>query len=151
MEMPSVGLESVAPASSAKVGIMSWKHEAWRLTAPGATLPKPTDGISIVPTLLGRGQQREHPYLYWELGAARAVRMGHFKAVRAKRDVELYDLRDDLAESTDVAAKHPDVVERVRAILDEAHTDSPFATWTYTGPMPAGASKPTKKRKSRNP
>ena len=117
----------------------------------GATLSKPTDGISIVPTLLGRGDQREHPYLYWELGAARAVRMGNFKAVRAKRDVELYDLRDDLSESTDVAAKHPDVVERVRTILDEAHTDSPFATWTYTGPMPAGASKPTKKRKSRNP
>jgi len=112
---------------------------------------KPTDGISIVPTLLGRGEQKQHDYLYWELRAARAVRMGNWKAVKAKAGLQLFDLRDDPSESTDVAAGHPDVVKRIRVILEKAHTDSPFATWTYKGPMPTGQPKPQKKRKSRKP
>ena len=115
----------------------------------GAALEKPTDGISMTPTLLGRGEQKQHPYLYWELKNARAVRLGRFKAVRAKAGIQLFDLDNDLAESTDVAAKQPDVVKRIHAILEQAHTDSAFATWTYQGPLPAGTAKPPRKRKAR--
>jgi len=114
----------------------------------GASLEKPTDGISMVPALLGRGEQREHAYLYWELGAARAVRMGTWKAVAGKGRLELFDLSADPSESTDVAAEHGDVVQRLRAILREAHTDSAFDTWTYTGPAPPQGTRPPKKRKS---
>ena len=106
----------------------------------GASVEKPTDGISMAPTLLGRGEQREHAYLYWELKAARAVRMGNWKAVKAKAALQLFDLRDDPSESTDVAAGHPDVVKRIRVILEQAHTDSPFATWRYKGPVASRAS-----------
>ena len=54
---------------------------------------------------------------------------GDWKAVRqnlAKKAVktELYDLKADPAESTDVAAKHPDVVKRLEAILKAQHTPS---------------------------
>jgi len=115
----------------------------------GAALEKPTDGISMAPTLLGRGEQKQHPYLYWELKNARAVRIGRFKAVRAKAGLQLFDLGNDLAESTDVAAKQPDVVKRIHAILEQAHTDSAFATWTYQGPLPAGTAKPPRKRRAR--
>ena len=35
--------------------------------------------------------------------------------------VELYDLRTDLGETTDVADRHPDIVKRILAIAREAH------------------------------
>jgi arylsulfatase A-like enzyme len=95
-----------------------------------------TDGISIVPTLLGKGGQRRHEYLYWELRDNRAVRMGKFKAVKNKAGLQLFDLEKDLAEKTDLAAKHPDVVERMQMVMRDSHEHSPFFTWEYTGPLP---------------
>ena len=47
----------------------------------GVDVPGPTDGISMLPTLLGKGGQKEHEYLYWELGSKFGVRMGKWKAV----------------------------------------------------------------------
>ena len=44
------------------------------------------DGISFLPTLLGKSsEQKEHGYLYWEFhekGGRQAVRMGNWKAVK---------------------------------------------------------------------
>jgi len=95
----------------------------------GATCPADTDGISIVPELLGDGTQRKHEYLYWEDCGQLAVREGTWHAVRTrsrrgrKGKWELYDLATDLAETTDLAAKHPDVLARLVRYADEAHTD----------------------------
>ncbi len=44
-----------------------------------------TDGVSFLPTLLGRPAQKQHPYLYWEFrsgGGSQAVRMGRWKGLR---------------------------------------------------------------------
>ena len=86
-----------------------------------------TDGISMVPTLLGRdNEQRQHEYLYWEYRGAQAVRMGDWKAVRTNGgDVELFNLKADIGEKSDVAAAHPDVVARAKRIM-EAATTGPF-------------------------
>jgi len=100
----------------------------------GAKLPaSATDGISIVPTLLGRpAQQRAHPYLYWEFyerGSMQAVRMGKWKGVRFPMltgEIELYDLSVDLGETRNVAAQHPEVVERIRRAMAEAHRPDPI-------------------------
>jgi arylsulfatase A-like enzyme len=104
----------------------------------GAAPPQALDGISVVPTLLGRGTQKEHEFLYWEFhegGSQQAVRMGPWKAVRPWGGaIQLYDLRTDLAESRDVAAAHPDVVAKIAAYLATARTES--------GPWPMQASKP---------
>ena len=89
-----------------------------------------------MPTLLGKGLQRQHEYLYWELREMRAVRMGNFKAVKTKAGLQLFDLSGDLSEETDIAAKHPDIVERMQTIIRDSHEDSPFFTWEYTGPLP---------------
>ena len=105
----------------------------------GAAVPKPTDGISMVPALLGRGTQKPHDYLYWEHGGSRAVRMGDWKAVQNKGKLQLFNLRDDLGETTDVAAKHPDAVARIRKAIDDSHVDNPaFDNWRYQGPVPEG-------------
>ena len=95
-----------------------------------AIAPAPaTDGVSIVPALLGQ-EQSPREYLYWEQPAgkrlAQAVRTGDWKGYRADagRHVELYDLKTDPAETNDVAAEHPDVVQRIETIMAAAHTDT---------------------------
>jgi arylsulfatase A len=96
----------------------------------GQTLPEKIDGISFVPTLTGgSGRQKQHAYLYWEfheLGGRQAVRMGDWKAVRmnvmknADAPIELYDLSQDIGEVNDIAAQHPEIVEKMKAIFSEA-------------------------------
>jgi len=52
----------------------------------GVRCPQESDGISIMPELLGRPQkQKNHEYLYWELGQQVAVRMENWKAILAGR------------------------------------------------------------------
>lgn len=41
-------------------------------------------------------------------------------------EVELYDLERDLGEERNVAAEHPDVVARMRALMASVHTPSPI-------------------------
>ena len=94
----------------------------------GATPSSDIDGVSFLPTLLGREQTARHEFLYWEFhesGFKQAVRMGDWKAVRFGVDgpLELYNLRDDISEKENVAAKHPEVVERISAYLKTARTE----------------------------
>jgi arylsulfatase A-like enzyme len=99
----------------------------------GIEKPENIDGISLLPTLLGKKQKQQHKYLYWEFheqGGKIAVRMGNWKAV--KRDVdknplaqtELYDLTRDIGETNNVASSNPDVVKEIEALMKEAHTPS---------------------------
>ena len=100
----------------------------------GAEAPA-TDGISLVPTLLGRpGEQQKHPYLYWEFyerGGKRAAVKGNWKAVQnnvvknPKAPVELYDLSKDIGEEHNVADAHPDLVAEMAACMKAAHVDLP--------------------------
>jgi len=88
----------------------------------GAKAPK-NDGISIVPTLLGRGDQQAHEYLFWGGGRSTAVRMGKWKAVRSRKGSwRLYDLSKDIGEKNDVAADNADIVKKIEKIAAEAYT-----------------------------
>jgi arylsulfatase A-like enzyme len=96
----------------------------------GARVPDNIDGISIVPTLLRQGKQRDHEYLYWEFtekGFQQAMRVGDWKAIRPKLGgpLELYDLAKDLGEDKNVAEQHPDVIACIETLLKTARTDSP--------------------------
>jgi arylsulfatase A len=100
------------------------------LAGVGDKVPSDVDGLSFAPMLLGRGDQKRHPYLYWEAAGTKqdtvmqAVRWGNWKAVRPRAAAgwELYDLAADPGEAKDVAAGHPDVLAKVDAICREAHT-----------------------------
>ena len=100
-------------------------------------VPKNIDGISMLPTLLGRTQTNRHDFLYWEFherGFQQAVRMGQWKAVRpqAGEALELYDLQNDLGEKNNVAGQHPEVVAKIESYLKSARTES--AEWPIKKP-----------------
>ncbi|MDT5271489.1 MAG: hypothetical protein QOH49_3675 [Acidobacteriota bacterium] len=94
----------------------------------GARVSSATDGVSLQSLLLGgRAPRRES--LYWEFhegGFAQAVRMGSWKAVRKGVDgaVELYDLKTDIGEMRNVAARHPALVRRAEDIMQREHVES---------------------------
>jgi len=78
------------------------------------------DGHDISGILLGKpGAKSPHKMLYYE---TEGIREGKWKLVRyqVKRDqfIELYDLEADLGEKNNIADKHPDIVERLKADLD---------------------------------
>jgi len=98
----------------------------------GAGAPAGLDGISFLPELLGRRQER-HAHLYWEFherGGKQAVLKGKWKAVRhdMKKDpggpVELYDLDGDPGEERDVAALHPEIAGSLSAVMKSEHRES---------------------------
>jgi arylsulfatase A-like enzyme len=91
--------------------------------------PEDIDGISMLPTLLGRKQTNQHEFFYWEFheqGTKQAVRMGDWKGVRLGVDqpLELYNLKEDVGEKTNIAEKHPEIVAKIAAYLKTARTES---------------------------
>ena len=88
-----------------------------------------TDGISYLHALTGK-KQKKHDYLYWEFnekkGPIQAVRKDKWKAVKfLNKDLELYNLSNDPAEKTNLAAKYPDKVKEMTEIIAGARTEHP--------------------------
>src|SRR5207248_10921346 len=93
--------------------------------------PSGIDGVNLAPTLLeGRVPARE--FLYWEYpsdGGQQAVRMGRWKGLRMNLQkgpskLQLYDLADDIGETKDVAAAHPETVAKIERLMSENHRRS---------------------------
>ena len=104
---------------------------------------QPLDGANIMPLLTGQSNSLERP-LFWHFPAylqgkgypgapdaefrARpfsAVRDGKWKLVETFEDnqVQLFNLTEDLAETTDVADQHPEVVQQLKETLDQWRTE----------------------------
>jgi arylsulfatase A len=97
----------------------------------GTKSAKDSDGISYLPTLLGKKRQRKHDYMFWDFagyGGQLAVRQGPWKAVKKdlkkkpNAPLELYNLDSDLAESNDLAAEKPEIAKRMQQIMLDART-----------------------------
>ncbi|MFC7523656.1 arylsulfatase [Parapedobacter sp. GCM10030251] len=123
----------VTPNSQSDFNGAFWDIMPTLVAVAGLERPRYTDGISFLPTLIGKAdQQEQHPYLYWEfheLGGRQAIRSGKWKAIRlnartAHPVTELYDLESDTGETTDLAADHPDVVTQLEAYMSRAHRES---------------------------
>lgn len=103
----------------------------------GANAPNDriVDGKNILPLLKDEpGAKTPHAeFFYFSNYDLEAVRSGDWKlrlvahgsAVPGpkKRGVALYNLKNDLGETTDVAAEHPEIVSRLQAKLDECRED----------------------------
>ncbi|HTU99510.1 MAG TPA: arylsulfatase [Luteitalea sp.] len=116
----------------------AWAH--WDLlptlaTLAGAPVPTGLDGQSMAAWLRRSGPaapdvtRNGTRTLYWEFherGYQRAARRGQWKVVSPApgQPLELYDLRKDPGEATNVAAAHPEVVKTFETYLAQARTPS---------------------------
>lgn len=96
----------------------------------GIDMENNTDGISFLPTLLGKREQKTHDHLYWEFSShngKQAVRMGKWKGIRlnvqnnSESHLELYNLSKDPSEKTDVSDRFPEIQKRILEIMEEEH------------------------------
>jgi arylsulfatase A-like enzyme len=89
------------------------------------------DGVSFLPTLLGKGIQKQHDYLYWEfheLGGRQAIRQANWKLVKyninKSGNYQLYNLANDISETNDLALKMPEKAAELSKILESSRTES---------------------------
>ncbi len=98
----------------------------------GADLPSlPIDGANALHVLLGKPNARSpHELLFYEDDG---VRRGAWKLVRGRSgEFELYDLDADIGETEDLSAARPEIVNELRALLEE------HAAEIAANPRPAG-------------
>ena len=118
-----------------------WDISSTMRELAGAEPQADTDGLSLVPTLLGKGTQKKHDYIYWEFheqGGKRAVRQGkwkllHFgvgKNIKAKH-VELFNLENDESEKNNLAKKYPEIVSELTKLMRKAHTTSEVTEFKF--------------------
>lgn len=103
----------------------------------------PTDGISFLPTLLQKGVQQKHDFLYFEFpenGGQLAVRIDNWKGVKRniktnpKAAWEVYDLSKDEGEQNNIAAQHPELIAQFDAIVKREHRPSHIQDWEFVDP-----------------
>lgn len=97
----------------------------------GTDLPADIDGISLLPELMGHGEQKKHNYLYWEFhenNGRQAVRKDDWKAVRYdvlnNGKIELYNLKDDVSEVNDLADEYPELIAEIDSVMRCLRTES---------------------------
>jgi arylsulfatase A-like enzyme len=104
------------------------------LEAVGAE-PKPgqvIDGVSLLPALKGKPLDREAVFCHFPHSfgrrspAATSVRKGHWKLIRVydtsqhfPEPFELYNLAEDIGETTNLAGEMPEKVRELNALIDE--------------------------------
>jgi arylsulfatase A-like enzyme len=112
-------------------GFEDWLPTLMDAVGGSDLIPADLSGISMLPTLLGK-QQPARPYLYREFpayGGQQSIRVGDWKAVRqnlsqGNLQIELYNLAQDIGEQNNVAADHPELVERLAGLMESARTPS---------------------------
>ena len=138
-------LTGAAAAAAATTALLTGTGTA----EAGAALPEhKIDGLDVWPLLSGRpGAKSPHEayYFYWDR-ALQAVRAGQWKLhfphdyrtlagkpggkdgkpvayEQGRTGLALYDLDADPGERSDVAGRHPEVVERLKRLADKARKD----------------------------
>ena len=129
----------------------------------GARLPRhPIDGKSIVHLLKGTSDTSPHEAYYFYYGRQlQAIRMGKWKLhfphgyrtmagrpggtdgiptrySQAKIGLALFDMEKDIGETTDVKAKHPDIVKQLQALGEQMRNELGDNGRPGTGLRPPG-------------
>jgi arylsulfatase A len=92
--------------------------------------PDNIDGISYLPTLLGKNKKQvQHEYLYWERAQAQGIRKGDMKAViknvkNQEPTIEIYNLAKDPYEKTDLSASMPELKAEFLNIAKNGRVES---------------------------
>ena len=115
------------------------------LAAAGIRLdsPQTIDGVNLLPYLTGKALGRPHETLYWRLGGTMAIRKGDWKLVKMSdgghmqdpavlsdlSGAELYNLKDDVGETRNIAAVRPDKVKELAADWQRWNKDLQRPRW----------------------
>ena len=108
-----------------------WDVKATLADLTDVPLSKATDGISFLPTILGKKVQAEHDYLYWEFNEAdgphQALLKGFWKLIyKVEKDrYELYNLNVDPSENENVIDQDIDAAKELKTKLLFARTEHP--------------------------
>ncbi|MEE2947321.1 MAG: hypothetical protein VX392_03295, partial [Verrucomicrobiota bacterium] len=108
-------------------------------TAAGVVLPTELklDGINLIPHLLGEIDTVPHEALFWRNGPNKAARFGKWKLVQTHDHVWLFDLKDDIGETKNLAPTKPKILKAIQAKLNQ---------WQGEMKPPAWPSKPNRRR-----
>ena len=82
----------------------------------------PYEGESLVPVFNGTERPRQKP-LFWQWKNGKAVMKDNWKLVSRKQDGkdnwELFDMETDKTETSDLSAKHPEVVAELKSLHED--------------------------------
>jgi len=104
------------------------------ITGAIAHLPQHLNGMDVSSLFYGKQIDTDNRLLYWEFpGKQRAARKGDWKCVTIKKNapLELYNIKDDPAETTNLADKYPDKVAEFDREMKAIRTPSP--NWPLPG------------------
>jgi arylsulfatase A-like enzyme len=91
--------------------VMGFDFHATALAASGIAIPedKPLDGVNLLPFVNTESPGAPHEFLCWRAGTQKAIRVGDWKLVQEGRSgsIEIFNLKTDLSETIDLAAKEP--------------------------------------------
>jgi len=105
--------------------------------------PVKIDGRSIVALIEGRKDAKSPHEAYFY--RTEAVRCGSWKL----KGNQLYNLKDDLSESTDVASAHPEVTARLKKILSEHQAELNKNKRPFGGTLIKRSPRKNKKKKNK--
>ncbi|MBN2272038.1 MAG: sulfatase-like hydrolase/transferase, partial [Sedimentisphaerales bacterium] len=83
--------------------------------AAGARPPKGVslDGFDMSEVLSGK-EKSARKEMFWQRQGDKAARVGNYKWIDSKSASGLFDLENDIAEKTDLSAKHPQILNKMR-------------------------------------
>jgi arylsulfatase A-like enzyme len=121
--------ERIAAGTTSDLPWGFWDFLPTAAEVAGVPAPEGIDGISILPTLLGRrGEQAGRECMYWEFNDEQSLRLGDRYIYRKhpSRPIEVYDAIDDPGQTHDLASAEPDVVRRAEELFAREHTPTPY-------------------------
>ena len=91
-------------------------------------------GVDVRPYVTAETSKAPHDVLYWRTGrsqkdASGIIRIGDYKLIVTRGKTELYDLKNDLGETKDIAAAHPERVTGMLAQWKEWDKESKPDLW----------------------
>ena len=88
----------------------------------GAATPSNLDGIDFSSVML-RGAKLIERTLFWQQGGQKALRRGKWKLVMQKKNTQLFNLENDLAEKNDLSTIEKDITTELTVLLNNWYSE----------------------------
>jgi arylsulfatase A-like enzyme len=117
-----------APVTSLDIGATS-------VALAGGDLSKTNlDGVDISPYMIGNTKEAPHEELFWRIGRgyneeSGVLRVGDYKLIVQKDKVQLFNLKEDLSEKTDLSISQPERVQKMLARWQTLNQSSQPPLW----------------------